>query len=145
MCISILKHDFIPIYNYDGLSAFLLFPSSDCADDLILKETDFQSLLFDIFPSIYLFCSSSVKHSFLQTFLIYIHLFISYIYTRWLVGWILWHINLCRLFNAKSMFLKIVLFQTIQFKISTEFNCKNSLIVKNISISSYLVKQFLFN
>ena len=23
----------------------------------------------------------------------------------WLVGWVLWHINLCRLFNAKSIFM----------------------------------------
>ena len=52
---------------------------------------------------------------------------------------ILWRINLCRLFNAKSIFIKIVLFQTIQFSISTQFKCKYSLIVENISISSYLV------
>ena len=43
------------------------------------------------------------------------------------------------LFNAKSIFMKIVLFQTIQFSISTQFKCKYSLIVKNISISSYSV------
>ena len=54
----------------------------------------------------------------------------------WLVGWTLWHINLGRLFNAESIFMKIVLFQTIQFSISTQFKCKYSLIVKNISISS---------
>ena len=35
--------------------------------------------------------------------------------------------------------MKIVLFQTIQFRISAQFKCKYSLIVKNISISSYLV------
>ena len=29
-----------------------------------------------------------------------------------LVGWVFWH-NLCRLFNAKSLFMKIVLFKTI--------------------------------
>ena len=40
----------------------------------------------------------------------------------WLVGF-LWHINLCKLFNAKSIFMKIVLFQTIQFSMSTQFNC----------------------
>ena len=57
----------------------------------------------------------------------------------YLVGWFLWHINLCRLFNAKSIFMKIVLFQTIQFSISKQFKCKYSLIVKNISISSYSV------
>ena len=57
----------------------------------------------------------------------------------WLVGWVLWHINLCRLFNAKSIFMKIVLFQTIQFRISMEFKCKYRLIVKNISILSSLV------
>ena len=56
-----------------------------------------------------------------------------------LVVWVLWHINLCKLFNAKSIFMKIVLFQTIQFSISTQFKCKYSLIVKNIFISSYSV------
>ena len=25
----------------------------------------------------------------------------------WLVGWVLWHINRCRLFNAKSIFIQI--------------------------------------
>ena len=38
-----------------------------------------------------------------------------------LVVWVLWHINLCRLFNAKSIFMQIVLFQTILFRISTQF------------------------
>ena len=27
---------------------------------------------------------------------------------RWLVVWVLWHINLCRLFNAKSIFIWII-------------------------------------
>ena len=57
----------------------------------------------------------------------------------WLVGWVLWQINLSWLFSAKSSFMKIVLFQIIQFSISTQFKCKYSLIVKNISISSYSV------
>ena len=35
--------------------------------------------------------------------------------------------------------MKIVLFQTIQFSISMQFKCKYSLIMKNISISSYSV------
>ena len=38
-----------------------------------------------------------------------------------MVVWVLWHINLCRLFNAKSIFMQIVLFQTIQFNMSTQF------------------------
>ena len=33
----------------------------------------------------------------------------------WLFVWVLCHTNLWRLFNAKSIFMKIVLFQTIQF------------------------------
>ena len=33
-----------------------------------------------------------------------------------------------------------VQFQIIQFSISTQFKCKYGLIVKNISISSYLVQ-----
>ena len=57
----------------------------------------------------------------------------------WLVGRVLWRIKFCKLFNTKSIFMKIVLFQTIQFSISTQFKCKYSLIVKNISISSYSV------
>ena len=68
----------------------------------------------------------------------------------WLVDWVLWHINLCRLFNAKSIFIyfcqnsciyitiqfsvssftvKTVNFQAIQFSISTQFKCKYSLII----------------
>ena len=57
----------------------------------------------------------------------------------WLVVWVLWHINLCRLFNDKSIFMKKVQFQTIQFRIITQFKYKYNLIVKNISISSYSV------
>ena len=56
-----------------------------------------------------------------------------------LVVWVLWHIYLWRLFDAKSSFMKIVLVQTILFRISMQFKCKYSLIVKNISISSYSV------
>ena len=26
----------------------------------------------------------------------------------WLVGWILWHINVCRLFKVKSIFIQIL-------------------------------------
>ena len=37
--------------------------------------------------------------------------------------------------------MKIVLFQTIQFRISTQFECKYSLIVKNISISAIQFSQ----
>ena len=40
--------------------------------------------------------------------------------------------------SAVSM-LKTVQFQTIQFSISTQFKCEYSLIVKNITISSYSV------
>ena len=60
----------------------------------------------------------------------------------WLVGWLVGlfrYINFCRLFNTKSIFMKIVLFQAIQFSISTQLKCKYSSIVKNISISSYSV------
>ena len=37
--------------------------------------------------------------------------------------------------------MKLVLFQTIQFSMSTQFKCKYSLIVKNISISSIQFSQ----
>ena len=35
-----------------------------------------------------------------------------------IVDWVLWHINLCRLSNAKSIFIQLVLFQMIQFSMS---------------------------
>ena len=54
----------------------------------------------------------------------------------WLVGWVLWHIKPFFYDMAyQPIFMKIVLFQTIQRSISTQFKCKYSLIVKNISIS----------
>ena len=81
-----------------------------------------------------------------------------YIYMVWfrLLSWVLWHINLCRLFCAKSIQIKqlyvtiqlgvntvlmskTVLFQIVQLSISMQFKCKYGLIVKNISISSYSV------
>ena len=41
-----------------------------------------------------------------------------------LFGLVLWHINHCRLFNAKLILLqKTFPFQTIQFNISTAFEC----------------------
>ena len=40
---------------------------------------------------------------------------------------------------SKVWMSKTVQFQTIQFIMSTQFKCKYSLIVKNISISSYSV------
>ena len=37
--------------------------------------------------------------------------------------WVLWHINLCRLFNTKSIFIQInTSFQRIQFSLSRQFN-----------------------
>ena len=57
----------------------------------------------------------------------------------WYVGLVLWYINLCRLFNAKSILYKqIVLFLTIQFSISIQFNCKRHFYFKLFS----WVKQF---
>ena len=61
-----------------------------------------------------------------------------YVYD-WLVGWVLWHINLCRLFYPESIFmLKSVLFQTIQLSMSTQFNCQRHFYSKLFS----LFKQF---
>ena len=56
----------------------------------------------------------------------------------WLVVWVLWHINFCQLLNAKSIFIQIVLFQTIWFNMSTQFNCQKHFYFKLFG----LVKQF---
>ena len=47
-----------------------------------------------------------------------------------MVGWVLWHIKLCRLFNAKSIFMQIVLFQPVQFSMSTQFNYQRNFYFK---------------
>ena len=56
----------------------------------------------------------------------------------WLVGWILLQINLCKLFNAKSLFMQIVVFEAIQFSMNTQFNCPNHVYFELISFN----KQF---
>ena len=52
-----------------------------------------------------------------------------------MVGWVLWHIHLFRLFNDKSIFYSNDQFYFKQFSLAWV----HSLIVKNISISSYSV------
>ena len=50
--------------------------------------------------------------------------FVTFYPSNNLVGWLFGFygvINLCRLFNTKSIFMQIVLFQTIQFSMSTQF------------------------
>ena len=72
-------------------------------------------------------------------------------YVGCLVVWVLWHISLCRLFNAKSIFRgiissisnnlvqhkyrlmsKTVLFQIIQYSINMQFKYQNSSITKTV-------------
>ena len=59
--------------------------------------------------------------------------------TDWLVGF--YGISTFKGYLTPNPFLckQAVLFQTIHFSIGTQFKCKHSLIVKNISISSYSV------
>ena len=64
-------------------------------------------------------------------------LFVFIVYFVRLVGF-LWHINLCRLFNAKSIFMQIVIFQTVQFSMSTQFICQKYFYFESFS----LFKQF---
>ena len=50
-------------------------------------------------------------------------------------GLILWHINYCWLFNAKSiLYVWTVLFQTIQFNISKQFDCKKQFYFKQFPL-----------
>ena len=57
----------------------------------------------------------------------------------WLIVWVLWHINLCGLFNANPFLYKqSVLFQAIQFSMRTQFNFQKYLYFKLFS----LFKQF---
>ena len=61
-------------------------------------------------------------------------------YEKYVLGLVLWHIKHCRLLMSNSfLYILAVLFQTIQFIISTQFQCKNSSISnKSISIDRIL-------
>ena len=64
---------------------------------------------------------------------VYCHIITTFPHPRSWFDLVLWHINHCRLFNAKSYTYK-QLFQIIQFSISTAFclhtdKCKNSSIL----------------
>ena len=71
---------------------------------------------------------------------VYIIIILSFVdwLVGWLGGWVLWQSNLCGLFNAKSIFMQIVLFKTINFSMSTQFNCQKYFYFKLFS----LFKQF---
>ena len=61
-----------------------------------------------------------------------LYTYISNIYDLVWFGWVLWHINHCKLFYIKPIFMhKTVLFQAIQVSISTVFVC-TQLIVKTV-------------
>ena len=55
----------------------------------------------------------------------------------WLVVWVLWHMNLCRLFNAKYTFIQII-GSILNKSVDHEFNCQKHFYFKIFS----LVKQF---
>ena len=67
----------------------------------------------------------------------------------WLVVWVLWHINLCRLFNAKSIFKYSVLFQAIQFSetvlIQTiQFSIRMILLHTQLNVKTFPFQAFQF-
>ena len=57
----------------------------------------------------------------------------------WLVAWVLWNINFCRLFNAKSIFIQIISsISNNSQSMNTQFNWQKHIYFKLFS----LVKQF---
>ena len=61
---------------------------------------------------------------------------------NWLIGWLVgfsWHINLCRLFNARSICMQIVSSISKKFSLAwVQFNCQKHLYLKLFN----LFKQF---
>ena len=71
-------------------------------------------------------------------------------YVCMLVGWlvcrVLLHINHCWLFNAKPIFMQIVLFKKIQFSMSTQFNYKKTFLFQGIQfIQTVLIQLIQFS
>ena len=71
--------------------------------------------------SSYLGIGENIQHLMINHVKIVSIKYFQFFYVGWLVG-VLWHVNHCRYFNANSIFIQIVLFQTIQFSMSTYFN-----------------------
>ena len=103
-----------------------------------LQEDSYFRILF-----IFIFVYHYLFYFFLITTYIYIYIYIYICVCTCvcvLVGCLgLWPINLCRLFNAKSIFIQIVSsISNIQFSMSTQFKCQKHFHFKLFS----LFKQF---
>ena len=72
------------------------------------------------------------------------HVLVSFFLLICLFVWVLWHINLRRLYNANSfLYRKTILFQSTQFSISTQFNCQQHFYFKLFSfVKLFYFKQF---
>ena len=103
----------------------------------ILKDTKGWLYIDDGCKYIYMY-KRIYSHSFARTYSLgkYASIGLKAKTYTWLVVWVLWHINFCRLFNAKSMFMQKVLFQTIQFSMSTQFNCQKHFYFKLFGLFS---------
>ena len=61
-----------------------------------------------------------------------------------LIGWLgLGHINLSRLLNAKFIFIQIILFQIIQFSMSTQLNSLKQKCFFTIKLSQAILIQLI--
>ena len=91
---------------------------------------------------LFLFHLSLIFHVHLVNVLLFAYFILLKLMVAWLGGWVLWLINLCRLVNAKAVYMpkKSVLFQTIQFSMSTQFNCQKPILFQAIQFS----QTFLF-
>ena len=66
----------------------------------MLEMMQFSYLSFGLYISDISYKISNLFHTVTEYLLL-----ISLLISDWLVCWVLWHINLCRLFNAKSIFM----------------------------------------
>ena len=85
--------------------------------------------MFHFFLFLFCFCFCFFVYNRLFVLLYSIkYSYLNYTLVGWLIVWILWHINLCRLFYAKFIFIQIInSIQTIQFSVSTVSTSKTAL------------------
>ena len=78
----------------------IIYKRSACPKPLLEKILNPVPKYPEMFPDIFEF--SNVEKYRKRMFTVY-----GAVYPLdWLVGWVLWHIHLCKLFNAKSVFIK---------------------------------------
>ena len=107
-CLRTFRFKFFLINNYQLLTTN--FPDIGCLIFLIFNLVEFLCILFNTHTHTHTNTHTYKNiHTYIHTMIVVHQSSISYKYltVKYLFVWVLWHINTCRLFYAKSTFIQI--------------------------------------